>query len=89
MNWIIETVLSAMVFSVIAVGFFTAIVTKMQTIIELKANGIKKIYPHGRNIKSLEKKMQDCKTIKILGFSALGFTHSYRIVLTCSNSVIL
>ena len=82
MNWIVETVLSAIISSVIAVGFLSAIVTKMQTSIELKANGIKRIYPHGRNVKTLEKKMQNCKTIKILGFSALGFTHSYRKILT-------
>ena len=81
MNWIIETVLSAVVSSVIVVGFLSAIITKMQISIELKANGIKRIYPYGRNIKSLEKKMQNCKTIKILGFSALGFTHSYSEIL--------
>ena len=82
MNWIIETILSAIVSSVITIGFLSTIVTRVQTSIELRAYGIKKIYPHGRNIKSLERKMQNCKTIKVLGFSALGFTHSYRKILT-------
>lgn len=82
MNWITETILSAVISSVITVGFLSAIITKLQMSIELRTNGIKRVYPQGRNIKALEKRMQNCRTIKVLGFSAQGFTHSYRKVLT-------
>lgn len=52
--------------------------------IDLQNNGIKQIHPKGQAIKSFEKKLTSdmCKEIKVLGFSAHGFTHSYRSELT-------
>jgi hypothetical protein len=64
------------------VSVFSIISSRVSTGASFSAYGIKRLYPHGRNIKSLEKKMQNCKTIKVLGFSALGFTYSYRRILT-------
>ncbi len=82
MNWVIEIVVSSIISSIFTAGILSAIITKLQKGLELHSNGIKRIYPYGKNIKSLEKTMKNCTTIKILGFSALGITHSYRRVLT-------
>lgn len=51
---------------------------------DLKNNGIKRIYPKGQAIKSLEEALKSdrCNEIKILAFSAEGFMHSYRSEIT-------
>lgn len=51
---------------------------------DLQNCGIKRIHLKGQAIKSFEESLKSdmCKEIKILGFSAQGFTHSYRYELT-------
>ena len=51
---------------------------------DLQNCGIKRIHLKGQAIKSFEESLKSdmCKEIKILGFSAHGFTHSYRYELT-------
>ena len=47
---------------------------------DLQDIGIKQIYPKGQAVKSIEKELKSdmCKEIRVLAFSAEGFTHSYR-----------
>jgi len=82
MEWLLQTILSAVISSVIVVSFLSIIVNKMQLSLELRLNGIKRIHPYGKNVKSLEKTMKKSRTIKVLGFSALGFIHTNRKILT-------
>ncbi len=51
---------------------------------DLQDIGIKQIYPKGQAVKSIEKELKSdmCKEIRVLAFSAEGFTHSYRYELT-------
>jgi len=87
MNFV-EILISAIVSSVISVIFSTALVVfllnKVQLSINLRDSGIKRIYAKGQSVKSFEKKLNSykCKEIKVLGFSAYGFSHVYRNELT-------
>lgn len=84
MGWIINVVVSAIVSSVISVTLVSFVINKFKFSFDLQNNGIKRIHAKGQAVKSFEKMLRSdkCKEIKVLGFSAHGFTHSYRSELT-------
>ena len=49
MQWLAGTILSAVISSVITVGFLSALVTRLQIRIDHRNNGIKRVYAPGEH----------------------------------------
>ena len=76
------TILSAVISSVITVGFLSALVTRLQIRIDHRNNGIKRVYAPGEHSRALKKQLAEARAIQLLALSGYGFTHAYRRILT-------
>ena len=54
MQWLAGTILSAVISSVITVGFLSALVTRPQIRIDHRNNGIKRVYAPGEHSRTLK-----------------------------------
>ena len=82
MQWLAGTILSAVISSVITVGFLSALVTRLQIRIDHRNNGIKRVYAPGEHSRALKKQLAEARAIQLLALSGYGFTHAYRRILT-------
>ena len=82
MQWLAGTILSAVISSVITVGFLSALVTRLQIRIDHRNNGIKRVYAPGEHSRTLKKQLAEARAIQLLALSGYGFTHAYRRILT-------
>ena len=82
MQWLVGTVLSAVISSVMTVGFLSALVTRLQIRIDHRNNGIKRVYAPGEHSRTLKKQLAEARAIQLLALSGYGFTHAYRRILT-------
>lgn len=82
MQWLVGTVLSAVISSVMTVGFLSALVTQLQIRIDHRNNGIKRVYAPGEHSRALKKQLAEARAIQLLTLSGYGFTHAYRRILT-------
>ena len=82
MQWLVGTVLSAVISSVMTVGFLSALVTRLQIRIDHRNNGIKRVYAPGEHSRALKKQLAGARAIQLLTLSGYGFTHAYRRILT-------
>lgn len=78
MQWLAGTILSAVISSVITVGFLSALVTRLQIRIDHQNNGIKRVYAPGEHSRTLKKQLAEARAIQLLALSGYGFTHAYR-----------
>lgn len=78
MQWLAGTILSAVISSVITVGFLSALVTRLQIRIDHRNNGIKRVYAPGEHSRTLKKQLAEARAIQLLALSGYGFTHAYR-----------
>lgn len=78
MQWLVGTVLSAVISSVMTVGFLSALVIR----IDHRNNGIKRGYAPGEHSRALKKQLAEARAIQLLALSGYGFTHAYRRILT-------
>ncbi|MCR4935787.1 MAG: hypothetical protein K5990_04805 [Oscillospiraceae bacterium] len=80
MDWLFNVLISAVVSSIISASLVSILSEKIKLSFDLQNNSIKHIHSKGQAVKSFEKKLRSkaCKEVKVLGFSAQGFTHSYR-----------
>ena len=79
MQWLAGTILSAVISSVITVGFLSALVTRLQIRIDHRNNGV---YAPGEHSRALKKQLAEARAIQLLALSGYGFTHAYRRILT-------
>ena len=82
MQWLAGTILSAVISSVITVGFLSALVTRLQIRIDHRNNGIKRVYAPGEHSRTLKKQLAEARAIQLLALSGYGFAHAYRRILT-------
>ena len=79
MQWLAGTILSAVISSVITVGFLSALVTRLQIRIDHRNNGIKRVYAPGEHSRALKKQLAEARAIQLLALSGYGFTHPDRL----------
>ena len=63
-------------------GLITLLTGVLTKNVSIRKSGIKKIYTEGKSIKSMERKMRNSKTIRVLAVTAHHFLHGYRELLT-------
>lgn len=67
MQWLAGTILSAVISSVITVGFLSALVTRLQIRIDHRNNGIKRVYAPGEHSRTLKKQLAEARAIPASG----------------------
>ena len=65
MQWLAGTILSAVISSVITVGFLSALVTRLQIRIDHRNNGIKRVYAPGEHSRALKKQLAEARAIQL------------------------
>lgn len=73
MHWIVGTVISAVVSSLLVISFLSVIIKRMELYISHRNFGIKRIYSQGQNIKSMQSAIDDASEIKVIAFTAINF----------------
>lgn len=83
-KWFVGLVFSTVISSIVSSTVVSFVIRKLTLSIDFRNNGIKCIHPKGQSVRSMTKmiKSDTCKEIRVLGLSALGFSHSYRSDLT-------
>lgn len=82
MEWLAQTVISAIISSIIVISFLSVLVNRLQLSLDQKNVGIRRIHIQGQNVKSLIKAMKKSKVIKVLAIAAQGFLICYRPILS-------
>ena len=81
MDWLGQVTISAIVSSIISIGLFSVVLSKLKSGLAVKNNGIKKVYKYGKNIRAIEKAIENAKEVSQLAYNSHGFIENYKSIL--------